>query len=164
MAQQGEGLVDGGVAVAIAVQDVAEDRQGTQVIDDGTDSDLDQLDILSTVAIGEVSWWEVGAGSRGRQREVVRAWLGRVVGAAEVQVSRVEVEAFAGQVSKPERLLGDVGQDGVALAEEGVESPAEAVVVELVDGDVPEEVGPSLRRPFRDVDESRRPREAGRQQ
>lgn len=67
-------------------------------------------------------------------------------------------------MSKSERLLGDVGQDGVALVEEGVESPAKAVVVELVDGDVPEEVGPSLRRPLRDVDESRRSRQAGRQQ
>jgi len=64
-------------------------------------------------------------------------------------VSGVEVEGLPRQVGEPKRLFGDAGQDGVALAEEGVEGTAEAIIIELVGGDVPEEVGTRLRCPLR---------------
>jgi hypothetical protein len=67
-------------------------------------------------------------------------------------------------VSESEGLLGDASLDGVALAEESVEAAAEAVVVEFLGGDVPEDVGPGLRSPSGDVDQGRRPRQPGRQQ
>src|ERR1700730_2138950 len=65
----------------------------------------------------------------------------------------VKVETFAGQLGDPERLFGHTGQDGVALGEEGVEGAAEAIVVELVNGDVPEDVGTGAVRPVRDLAE-----------
>lgn len=65
----------------------------------------------------------------------------------------VEVEAVTWQVGQMESLSGDGGQDGVTLGEEGVEGASEAVVVEGVGGDVPEEVGCGIGGPGRDVDE-----------
>ena len=66
--QELELLGDGGVAVVVAVEDMAEHGQGSIVIDHGTDPGLDELVIGSAVAIGEVRGWEVGGGCCGRQR------------------------------------------------------------------------------------------------
>ena len=74
------------------------------------------------------------------------------------------MEAVAWQLGQVEGLGGDGGQDGVALAEEGVESPAQAVVVEGLGGDAPQEVGPGVRSPGRDVDQGGGLAEAGGQQ
>jgi hypothetical protein len=76
----------------------------------------------------------------------------------------VEVEAVAWQVGQVEGLSGDRGQDGVTLAEEGVEGSAEAVIVEGVGGDVPEEVGTGIGGPGGDVDESGGLAESGGEQ
>ena len=66
----------------------------------------------------------------------------------------VEVEAVEGEFGEADGLGGDGGLDGVALGEEGVECPAEAVIVEAFGGNVPEEVGPGALCPRGDVDES----------
>src|SRR5262249_36503297 len=67
--------------------------------------------------------------------------LRRLIGAIEDQVCSVEVEALRGEFGEAQSLGGDGGEDGVALAEEGIEGTAEAVVVEAVAGGVPEEGG-----------------------
>jgi hypothetical protein len=76
----------------------------------------------------------------------------------------VEVEAVEREVGEVEGPGGDGREDGVALGEEGVEGPAEAVVVEALGREVPKEVGPSLFGPGRDVDQGRGLAQAGREQ
>src|SRR5947209_1611002 len=68
----------------------------------------------------------------------------------------IEVEALAWRLGGAQRLLGDAGEDGVALAKEGVERAAEAVVVELGGRDVPEDVRTGFLRPGGDVDQGGR--------
>ena len=68
-------------------------------------------------------------------------------------MGRVEVQAVEGEFGEVDGLGGDGGEDGVALGEEGVECPAQAVIVEAVGGDVPEEVSPGALGPGGDVDE-----------
>jgi hypothetical protein len=77
---------------------------------------------------------------------------------------RVEVESVAWQVGQVDSLGGDGGQDGVALAEEGVEGSSQAVVVEGVGGDVPEKVGSGISGPGRYVNEGSRLAESGGEQ
>src|SRR5205823_8594363 len=55
-------------------------------------------------------------------------------------------------------------EEGVALAEAGVQGPAQAVVVEVGRGEVPEEVGPGLCGPGGEVDEGGGSAEPGGQQ
>ena len=55
-------------------------------------------------------------------------------------------------------------EDGVALGEEGVQGSAQAVIVEAVGGDVPEEVGPGAFGPGGDVDEGGGLAESGGEQ
>jgi hypothetical protein len=50
-------------------------------------------------------------------------------------------------------LGGDTGEDGVALCEEGVQGSAEAVIIEAVGRDVPQEIGSGFLSPAGNVDE-----------
>ena len=59
---------------------------------------------------------------------------------------------------------GERGEDGVALAEEGIEGPAQAVVVEALGREVPEEVGPAVGGPSGDIDQGGGLAEAGGEQ
>ena len=63
------------------------------------------------------------------------------------------MQAVEGEFSEVDGLGSDGGKDGVALSEEGVECSSEAVIVEAVGGDIPEEVRPGAFRPRGDVDE-----------
>src|SRR5262249_43302381 len=76
-----------------------------------------------------------------------RSWLRGLVGSGEDEMRGVEMETVAWQVGQVEGLGGHRGQDGVALAEEGVEGSTEAVVVEAVGGGVPEEISSALGGP-----------------
>jgi hypothetical protein len=50
-------------------------------------------------------------------------------------------------------MEGDTGQDGVTLVVEVIQGPAEAIVVEFVGRDVPEEIGTGALGPVSDIDE-----------
>jgi hypothetical protein len=76
----------------------------------------------------------------------------------------VEVESVAWQVGQVQSLGSDRGQDGVALGEEGVEGSSQAVIVEAVGGDIPEEVGSGISGPGRYVNEGSRLTESGGEQ
>jgi len=52
----------------------------------------------------------------------------------------------------------------MTLLEEGVEGPAQAIILELVGRDVGEDIGPGLLRPAGDVDQRRRLTQPCRQQ
>src|SRR5262249_56913861 len=117
------------------------------------DADLEELGVIP-VAVREVSrrdvrssgWWP------GQRR---RPWLGGFVSPVEEEVGGVEVEAVAGEVREVEGLGSDRGEDGVALREEGVQGPAQAVIVEALGREVPEEVSPGVGGPGGDVDQGR---------
>src|SRR5262249_36715129 len=145
-------LLYGGVVVAVAVEAVPQDGQGPQLIDDRGDADMDDL-VLAGVAAGDVGGWDVGGGVVLVEGpgDVVGARLGAVVGAGEGQGRGVEVQAGGGQFGQAQGLGGDAGEDGVALAEEGVEGPAEAVVVEAGRRDAPKEIGAGLLCPGGEV-------------
>jgi len=63
------------------------------------------------------------------------------------------VQSVAWQIGEVKGLGSDRSEDGMALGEEGIESPAKAIVVETGGGDVPQEVGTGVFGPGRDVDE-----------
>ena len=148
-------MCNGGVAVVIAVEEVTEHRQGTVVVDDGGNTDLNQFDIVGAMAIGEVRGRKEGGGGRGWQRQILRSRLRRLVGAVEEDMGGIKVETLGCQFGQAQGLLGDAGLDGVALVEEGVEGASEAVVVEFVGRDVPEDIGAGFFGPGGDVDEGR---------
>ena len=79
-------------------------------------------------------------------------------------MGRVEVQAVEGEFGEVDGLGSDGGQDGVALAEEGVECSAQTVIVEGRGGDIPEEVGAGAFGPRGDVDECGGLAESGSQQ
>jgi hypothetical protein len=79
-------------------------------------------------------------------------------------VRGVEAEALRREFGKAEGLGGDGGEDGVPLCEEGIEGAAEAVVVEALGGDVPEEVGAGGLGPGGDVNQGGGLAEAGGQE
>jgi hypothetical protein len=54
-------LADGRVVVVVAVQALAEDRQGAEVIDGRGQADVDEL-LVGGVAVRDVGWWDVAAG------------------------------------------------------------------------------------------------------
>lgn len=65
----------------------------------------------------------------------------------------IEVAAFQGKVGESQHRAGDLGKNGVALFEEGVQSARESIVVELVGRNVAEVLDAVLDRPGRDVDQ-----------
>src|SRR5581483_11464870 len=105
------------------------------------------------IAVRDVSRWHVGGWGRWPGAGEW-PWLRRLVGSGEAQMRGVKMQSVAWQVSQVDGLRRDGGQDGMALAEEGVEGSSQAVVVETVGGDVPEEVGSGIGGPGGDVDES----------
>ncbi len=155
-------LVDGRMAVGVAVQALAQDRDGTEFVYHRSDADLDELGVIP-IAVRDVSrrhvrrggWWP---------RQFRWPWLGRLVSPVEDEVGGVEVKAIAGQVGAVEGLGSDRGDDGVALAEEGVEGPAQAVIIQTLRREVPEEVGSGVGGPGGDVDQGGGLAEAGREQ
>jgi hypothetical protein len=68
-------------------------------------------------------------------------------------VGGIEVQAIPGQFAEVDGLGGDGSLDGMTLGEEGIKCPPESVVVEVVGGNVPEEVRPGALCPGGDVDE-----------
>lgn len=144
-------LADSGRAVGVAVQTLAHQRDGTPFIDDAGDADLNELGVLP-LAVRDVRRWHVGGWGR-RPGAGERPWLRGLVSSGEAQMCGIEVEAVAWQVGQMESLSSDGGQDGVTLVEEGVKGSSEAVIVEGVGRDVPEEVGSGIGGPGRDVDE-----------
>ena len=79
-------------------------------------------------------------------------------------MSGIEVNACEGQVGQTQGVHRGRGLNGVTLVEEGVEGAADAVVVELVGGDVPEELGAGFVRPLGDVDQCGGLGDPGRQE
>jgi hypothetical protein len=136
LVQQIELFLDGRVAIAVAIEDVTVDREGPEVIDGGGHSNLEHL------VFGEVTVGDVG----GRQFAVAPQGLGclggtrhgRGVGSVEDQVGRVEVETIQGHLGPAQHIVGDTGEDGMALVEEGIESTAESIIVEFVGGQIPD--------------------------
>src|SRR5436309_8535762 len=150
------------MTILIAIEALAEDGDSTQLIDHRGNAYLDQLGVV-TMAMCNVRRWD-GCGDRRGPGHGPGSWLGRLVGAVEDEVGGVEVQAVAGQVAQVDGLGRHRREDGVALAEESIEGTTQAVIVEAGGGDVPEEVGPGVRGPRGDVDESRRLAEAGGQE
>src|SRR5260370_26689450 len=68
-------------------------------------------------------------------------------------MSGVEVEAIEGEFTEMDGPGGDGGEDGVTLVEEGIQGTPQAIVVEAVGGDVPEEGGTSVFGPGGGVDQ-----------
>ena len=141
------------MAVAVAVEAMAQHGHGVPAVDDGELAELEHL------GVGGVAVAVVG----GRQRAVagqrhvgrpVRPRLGGFVSAAQDDGAGVEMQPVRRQAGALQGPGGDAAEDGMALVEEGVEGPAEAVVVERVGGAVGEEGGgPGLVGPGGDVDE-----------
>ena len=121
------------------------------------------MSLASSPAVRDVSGGNVVTRSR-RPGGGSRAWLRGLVGSVEDQVGGVKVEPVEGEFGEVDGLGSDGGLDGVALAEEGVECPPQAVIVEAVGGDVPEEVGPGTIGPRGDVDEGGGLAESGGEQ
>ena len=67
----------------------------------------------------------------------------------------IEVETLGRHLSQTQGLLRDRSANGMALAEEGVQRAAEAVIVEFVRGDVEQEIGSGFLGPGGDVDQGR---------
>jgi len=67
----------------------------------------------------------------------------------EDQVGRVKLQPVERQLSQLQCLGGGAGEDGMAVLEKGVEGTAQAIVIEFVGGEVPEDVGAGLLRPWR---------------
>ena len=85
------GLADGGVTVAIAVQGLAQDRDGPQFIDHGGDADLNKFGVVPMTMrdvrggyVGRVGWWPGVVGW---------AWLRGVISAIEDEVCRIKVQS-----------------------------------------------------------------------
>src|SRR5262249_25185517 len=75
------------------------------------------------------------------------------VSSVEDKVGGIKVEAIEGQFGELDDLGGDSREDRVALGKEGVKGSAQAVVVQALGGDVPEEIGPSVLGPGGEFDE-----------
>jgi hypothetical protein len=138
------------MAVKVAVETLAQDGHGSEFVHDRGNSDLNEL-FVSAVAVRDVSRGDIAA--CGRPGGCRRAWLGGLVGSVEDEVCGVEVEAVEGEFSELDGLGGDGGKDGMALGEESVECSSEAVIVERIGWDVPEEVGAGAVGPGGNVDE-----------
>jgi hypothetical protein len=63
------------------------------------------------------------------------------------------VEPIQGQVGELQSFGGGAGEDGMTLFEKGVEGTTQAIVVEFIGGEVPEDVGSGLVGPGRDIDQ-----------
>jgi hypothetical protein len=144
-------LADGYVAVEVAVETLPQEWDCTQLIHHRSEADLNEFGVIP-IAARDVSRRNVGTTVRG-PGSVGRSWLRGLVGPVKDEVGRVEVQAVKGEFGEVDGLGGYGSQDGVALGEEGVERPPQAVIVETVGGDVPEEVGPGAIGPRGDVDE-----------
>src|SRR6185437_905059 len=66
-------LADRGMSIAVAVQALAQQRDGTQLINHASDVDLNELGVI-TIAVCDVSGWPVGGGGR-RPEAGQRPWL-----------------------------------------------------------------------------------------
>jgi len=145
-------LLDGGVAIAIAVDRMAKDGDRPLGIDDGSDAGLEHA-AVAEIALGDVSGGQqvVTGKYRGFASQV--AGDGLVIDAAEGDVRGVEVEPLQREFSPFQGPHGDGGHDGMALLEEGIQGTAEAVVVELLGGDSPEDIGALLVSPVGDTDQ-----------
>ena len=93
-------LANSGVAVAIAVQALAQDRDGPQFIDHRGEADLDEFGVVP-IAVRDVSGGYVGR-VRGWPGVVGWAWLGGLISAVEDEVGRIEVQAVRGRVRRGE--------------------------------------------------------------
>src|ERR1700677_4031961 len=76
----------------------------------------------------------------------------------------VVVEAIHGQAIRVNDVGRHAGEDGVSLREKGVESAAEAIIVELVGGDAPEVLGAGFLGPLSDVNQRQRLRQSRSQE
>jgi len=128
-------LFDAGVAVAVAVEEVTGTGTGPR------SSVTAVTPSWSIFVLGEVAATDVGR----CVAEVVKSCssrrgsrLGVLIGTIQDEVSDIEVTLLEGEFAEAQHFVGDVGEDGVAVFEEGVEGAAEAVVVEFVGGNVPE--------------------------
>jgi hypothetical protein len=148
------------VAIVIAVQALAQEGDGPEVVHHYSNADLNELGVIP-MPVRDVSWGEVISRRPGSGR---RSWPRGLVGPGENEMGGVEVEAVEREVGEADGPGSDGRQDGVALAEESVEGSAQTVVVEALGGDVPEEVGPRVRGPGGDVDQGRGLAEAGGEQ
>src|SRR5947209_5729167 len=131
--------------MTLAIQALTEDGQGALLVDDRSETNVDH------VVVGEITVADMG----GRQLAVAtqfvqgrdRAGSGAGVGPVEDQVGGVEMQVLQGQAGQSQGLGRAAGENGVALLEEGVKGTAEAVVVKLVGGQVPEDVSSCAFRP-----------------
>ena len=64
-----------------------------------------------------------------------------------------EIDLVQGQVGELQGFGGGASEDGMTLFEEGVEGATQAIVVEFIGGEVPEDVGSGLLRPARQIDQ-----------
>ena len=74
------------------------------------------------------------------------------------------MEPVERQLGQLQRLGRGAGEDGMAVFEKGVERTAQAIVVEFVGGEVPEDVGAGPLRPGRKIDQGGRLAQPGGQQ
>ena len=144
-------LFDAGVAVAIAVEEMAGHGHGAEIIDDGGHAELQHF-IFSEVTTRDVS---------GRIFEILhklierslRSRLGMFVSAVEDEMSGIEVAAFQGAVGEPQHRAGNLGQDGMPLFKEGVQGACQSVVVDFVGRNVAEVLDAMFGSPLGDVAE-----------
>jgi len=139
------------MAVLAAVEALAQNGNGTELVHDGSDADLNELGVIA-IAVGDVSRRYVAA-CRRWPGQVLGSRLGGRVGSVEAEVSGIEVQAVERELGQEDGLGSDGGQDGMALGEEGIECSSEAIIVEAECGDVPEEVSPGALGPVGYVDE-----------
>lgn len=145
---------DGGVAVMIAVGDVAEERQRAEPVHETAHPGLQELGVRGRMPEGDP-----GRGIRGG-RAGRRRWR-RLRGALEDEVRGVVMQILQVQAVGPANVQGHAGQDGAALGEEGIQGAAEAVVIELSGGDLAEQVRAAVLSPGGDVDQGHGVTQAG---
>jgi hypothetical protein len=162
--QEWELLGDGGVAVVVATQGIAEERHGTLVVDDGKQTNVDHLGVGGDIAMGKVDRGEVSGRGQGWPWRVLGDRLGSLISAAKKQVGGVVVQTVQGQTKRARDVASNTAQDGVTFAKESVEGTTEAIIVELFRRDVPQHFGATLLGPGRDVDQGQGLTETGCQE
>ena len=71
-----------------------------------------------------------------------------MVGAAEEEISSVEVKAIQREVGEFQGAEGGVSHDGMAFGEEAVQGTGQAIIVEFFGRNVPEDVGSMIVSPI----------------
>src|SRR5262245_21940987 len=117
---------------------------------------MNHLGVVDRVAVGDVRWREAGRGSCGRQGQRVGKRCRTVVDAAQEQMGGVIVQSRHRQAKGADDMCRLTIQYGMTLRKQGVERPAQAMVVEFLRRNAPQELGAAFLGPACDIDERQR--------